>query len=688
MLGWAPGSLHAQQTPQDTAKADTLPRALLPPLVVSITRADRPLDRVPYSIHVLEGEELRRGRATLGLDEALAKVPGILVQNRYNFAQDQKVSIRGFGARSAFGVRGVRVLLDGIPQTLPDGQGQLTNIELGEIAKVELLTGASSALYGNAAGGVVSLTSITDRPHHVRPAVRAGIGSFGMLKWQGRVDAPLGAGSAHLTVSRTTMDGFREHSAIDLRHVGARIVRPLGERTELLVTYRLSDNPVAQNPGSLTRAEMDSAPAQASARNLAFGARKAVEQGQGGLRLRHRFPGGGALEVTGFGLRRWIDNPLSFAVIELLRWTYGTRAQASLPFSAGGVGGLLTAGLDAQWQRDRRTNRDPVDPVIVTLYQMDRVFELGPFLQAELELGRGAAVTAGMRYDRVRFAVEDSMSRLDATAPDRSGTRTLSAVSSSGGLTVSLAPSFVPYVSVATSFETPTTTELINRPDGAGGLNTDLEPQHATNFELGVRGRVGTVMEYSLALFDAQVTDELIPFESPTEPGRTVYRNAGSSTHRGLESRVALRSTLGVRLSAAHTYADYRFEKFEVEGDTLDGNRIPGVPRHYLHVSAEYGRAAGFWIAVDNTLSSSMYVDDRNTEEAMAEGWWTVTARAGWNGSIGRWRLAPFVSLLNLFDRRHAGSVVVNARFGRYYEPAPGRNVLVGAEIGAMSNGQ
>jgi iron complex outermembrane receptor protein len=343
---------------------------------------------------------------------------------------------------------------------------------------------------------------------------------------------------------------------------------------------------------------------------------------------------------------------------------------------------LVTLGVDAQWQRDQRRNRDPLRLTVV-LEQTDRVFEVGPFVQTRFGVGSRVTVTAGVRYDRVRFRVQDRLPLIDSTATDRSGRRVLSALSGSGGVAFRATEALVPYFSVGTSFETPTTTELINRPDGSGGLNLDLRPQRATNYEIGARGRVGAVLSYSVTAFRTDVRDELIPFESPVEPGRTVFRNAGSSTHRGVETGATVRPVPGLTARAVYTLADYRFDEFRVEGDTLDGNRIPGVPVHYLYLSARYESRGGFWGAIDNTYGAGAYVDDRNTEAAKADGWWVLTLRAGWEVTIDRWRVAPYVSVLNLTDRRYAGSVVVNARGGRYFEPAPGRNLVLGLEIGA-----
>src|SRR5438105_4182137 len=256
-------AVSAQQP--DTTKPYTLP-----PTTVSVTRAELPLTKVPLSIHSVARAEISRAKPTWGLDEALANVPGVFVANRYNFSQDQRISIRGFGARSAFAVRGIKILVDGIPQTLPDGQGQLTNLELGEVDHIEVLRGSSSALFGNASGGVISIWTNAQDVEAVHEDARFVAGRFDERsgrtwnKWQSTTGLRVGSGSAQLTVSRLDYNGARDHSAADFRMLNARMQLPLTTAWSLAVVADVGDDPKADNPGALTLAELsanrDSAP--------------------------------------------------------------------------------------------------------------------------------------------------------------------------------------------------------------------------------------------------------------------------------------------------------------------------------------------------------------------------------------------------------------------------------------------
>src|SRR5438876_8259682 len=268
--------------------SDTTKPYTLPPTTVSVTRTEVQLTKVPLSIHSIDRAQISRARPTWGLDEALANVPGVYVANRYNFSQDQRISIRGFGARSAFAVRGIKILVAGTPQTLPDGQGQLTNLELGEVDHIEVLRGSSSALFGNASGGVISIWTSPQATEQVREDARIVAGQFSARsgrtwnKWQTTTGARVGGGggSASITVSRLDYEGERDHSAADQRVLNARLPLPLADGWSLALVTDVGDNPRADNPGSLTLAELRTKPDQAPAVNLQRNAGKAVTQVQ------------------------------------------------------------------------------------------------------------------------------------------------------------------------------------------------------------------------------------------------------------------------------------------------------------------------------------------------------------------------------------------------------------------------
>ncbi|MEO7986949.1 MAG: TonB-dependent receptor plug domain-containing protein, partial [Gemmatimonadales bacterium] len=274
----------------DSARIDSTKVTILPDVNVTVTRTQERLGRVPYAVGVLGKQDLQRGQQTIGLDEALSNLPGVVVSNRYNFSLDQRISIRGFGSRSNFGVRGLKILLDGVPQTLPDGQSQLTNVEFGTIGRAEVLRGASSSLYGNASGGVISLESepAAQAAFATRVRVEGGTGKGSdddFYKWQSWSSARAGKASGTLSISKFRTDGYRQHSTADIRQLNAGVDYTFSGTTMGTLRFSAADNPTAENPGALTLAEYLANPDSAAANNILRRADKNVQQQQLSLAL-------------------------------------------------------------------------------------------------------------------------------------------------------------------------------------------------------------------------------------------------------------------------------------------------------------------------------------------------------------------------------------------------------------------
>jgi len=684
----------------DSARADSAKTTTLPEIRVTVTRTLEPLDRVPYAVGVLGKGDLQRGQPTIGLDEALSNLPGVVVTNRYNFSLDQRISIRGFGSRSNFGVRGLKILLDGVPQTLPDGQSQLTNVEFGTIGRAEVLRGASSSLYGNASGGVVSLQTEPAAPGPFATRIRAegGTGKQGeddFYKWQSWTSGRAGNASGTLSLSQFKTDGYREHSAAEIRQLNAGVDYAFSGTTIGTLRFSAADNPTAENPGALTRAEYLANPDSAAANNINRRADKDVQQQQLSLGAKHVDSGGNELAVTVFGVLRDLKNPLAapppsgpgptigtYIIID--RAVGGARVSGSRLLGSGARAPRLTAGADVQRMRDDRQNLRadrgvPSDSVLID--QREKVTEFGPFAQVLWSLDERLLLSGGARYDWVRFDVTDHHL---SDGVDNSGARTNSALSGSLGLSWSEGERFIPYANVSTSFETPTTTELVNQPNGAGGFNDQLKPQRAVNYEIGARGRPTARVSYSVALFLGRIKDAIV--QQQEVGGRAFFVNAGRTHNDGAEIGVTVTPVNRLTLSGAYTYARYRFADYKIvsgtEVDTLDGNRLPGVPEHFWRFGLRTVLPRGFYLDADHTISSSVAADDANTTFADAWGAGVTNARLGWGGDAGSVRLAPFLGVNNLWDRQYVGSVTLNGVGGRVIEPAPRRVVYVGMEIG------
>src|SRR5690242_20116506 len=652
----------------------------LEPVVVEVSRgARRPLLDLPFSVSVQTPDSGRPGQRHLSLDETLLLIPGLTVSNRNNPSQDPRVSIRGFGARSAFGVRGIRVLRDGIPLTLPDGQTPVDYLDLESVGRVEVMRGSASSLYGNAGGGVIDLRTSAPPPLPVAVTGRMWQGAFNSRRYVGKLDGETAGFGYQGNVARTESDGYRDYSRQRSTNGFARLSYD-DDNDAYGLEWLGVNTRIAQNPGALTRAQFEADPRSADPLSITKKARKAVTQSQVGITAR-RSAAFAELEGSAYVGTRHLDNPLTFGIVDLGRRISGGNVRATLPASVFGSDNRITVGSELQLQNDLRlnfTNCNNVPPLTaptptcpdinhergsVTLNQREKVSSIGSYVRDEIDLGDVFALTAGARADAVRFRVEDMF--ITATNPDDSGERLLHAVSPMAGILAHLSDSHSAYFNVSTAFETPTATELGNQPSGAGGINRDLKPQRSLTYELGLKGVSAIGLQYSTSLFATRVHDELIPFDVPSSAGRRFYRNAGRTSRRGIELGTSY-DLRALQLGAAYTYANYRFVDIAVGTAQYAGNKIPGIPAHTLQASATL-RTGLASLVTEVNLADKMFVDDPNSESA--PGYGVVNTRlvssALWRGSGAE----VVVGAQNVFDRKYISSVSVNASGGKFYEP-------------------
>jgi len=686
------GITHRLDAQQDTTPPRPRP-STLPPVQVTVTRdAARPTLDLPYAISRIVPDSGRPSLRHVSFDEMLLAIPGLAVANRSNPTQDPRISIRGFGARSAFGVRGVRVVRDGIPLTLPDGQTPIDYLDLESVGSIEVLRGSAGSLYGNAAGGVVEVRTADPPSDAIAGRVTGTGGSYGLKRWAGAAGGTAGAIQYQGDLSRTDQDGYRLYARQQSTSGTARAMLS-GGAGDLALTYTGYDTPTAENPGALTAAEMKSDPRQADPAQIRKATRKAVQQSQLGLTANRRSSSGVEWSAAAHFGWRGLDNPLTFAIVDVDRTTSGANARVTVPVRFLGLDHRVSAGMDAQFQDDERknfANCNFVPPLtqptaacpvvsrergVVQLDQRERVSGLGPFVRDEIAFSDRYRLTLGVRADYVQFRVGDHL--ITATNPDDSGERTLHAVSPLVGLVARVGALHSVYANLSTAFETPTATELANKPDGSAGINPTLDPQYATTFEAGVKGVAFGRLRYDAALFATRVRDELIPFEVPGGAGRRYFRNAGSTRRRGGE--LGLASALGATtIGASYSYSNFAFEDYTVGANDYGGNTIPGVPNQQLQGYVTYNWR-GWFGTVEGQTAGGMFMDDANT--LRAGGWEVANARIGGRVTVAGMALVPVFGVSNLFDRAYAGSIVVNAAAGRYFEPSPGRTVYAGMTI-------
>ncbi|MEO0616190.1 MAG: TonB-dependent receptor [Pseudomonadota bacterium] len=644
-------------------------------IVVEAARSDAPLARLPFAADVVEQDWIQDGRPLLGLDESLQRVPGLLMQNRYNYAQDLRISMRGFGARAAFGIRGIRIVVDGIPETLADGQGGIDGIDLGSARRVEVLRGGASAIYGNAGGGVILIES--ERGAEV-PELTFGLatGSDGYDRAAAKLRGTAGALDYLASASVLDYEGFRDHAEAENRQLNVRLGYDAGVNGDWVFSLHHTDQPTAQDPGGINRAQAEADPSSARDANVNQNAGEALEQTRFGVRHTRALAADGELTLRAYSLTREFDGLLPFTgggAIDLDRNYAGGGARYTRAIGPG----KIHAGFDYDRQDDDRARFDNLAGVRgpLTLDQNEQVTALGFYVQGELELSDDWLLTLGLRRDEVEFDVTDRF----LTDGDDSGSRNFDAVSPVAGITWLAGDALTLYANTSRSFESPTTTELAN-PSAAGGFNPDLEPQFAQHYEVGARLTPADGQQFTAAVFRIDLEDELIPFELAAFPGRDFFANAGESERTGLELAWQGRFGKGWQANAAYTWSDFEFTDFtNDDGEVFDGNTVPGTAEHVVFAGVEYRADAGWFAAAEATHTSAITLNNANTEEADA--YTLVTLRAGTAWQRGGWRFAPYASVTNLLDEDYTANARINAFGGRFFEPGPGRSFYLGVNI-------
>ncbi|WP_425584055.1 TonB-dependent receptor family protein [Variovorax defluvii] len=677
---------------------DASPIPALREVTVSTPRGElRPFE-VPGSVDRVEGSEMREARLQVNLSESLGPVPGLQVQNRQNYAQDLQLSIRGFGARSTFGVRGVRLYVDGIPATLPDGQGQTSNIDIGSADRVEILRGPFSALYGNSSGGVVQVFTEQGEGQPTLGFSVAG-GSFGTWRVGSKLTGASGAVDYTLSASRFHTDGWRAHSAADREIQNGRLGLRLDDGSKLSLVFN-SVHLFAQDPLGLS-AEQYALNPRGAELAAQFDTRKTVDQQQLGLTYERSIDARNTLRLMVYGGQR---STVQYQSIP-------PAAQAN-PLHAGGVIDLARdyGGLDLRWSARLALADRPFDLVTGLAYdslrerrrgfenfygstaapralgvqgrlrrdERNEVRNLDPYVQGSWRFADRWTLEAGVRRSAVRFSSHDRY--IVGPNRDDSGSARYRKTLPVASLRFQATRDLALYASAGRGFETPTLNELSYRADGIGGLNFGLQPSVNTSVEVGAKARVAGGL-LTAALFQTRTRDEIVT--NTNIGGRATFQNAGRTRRDGFELSWQHETAGYWRTQLAYTWLDARYRDTFCAplpcsaGSTVPaGNRIPGIAEHAFYASYGWVPPEGWRAGAELRALSRIAANDRNN--ARAPGYAVASLYAGYVRRWERWDFNAFVRVDNLFDRRYVGSVIVNEGNARYFEPALGRNWTLG----------
>lgn len=665
---------------QETATA-------LSPVVVTGSRVETSSFDLPYSVDSVSlGADSNAG-LRVNVSEVMNAVPGVVVQNRQNYAQDLQISVRGFGARAAFGVRGVKLIADGIPASNPDGQGQAATFNLDTADRIEVLRGPMATVYGNHAGGVIQLFS---REGEGAPRVSAGVfgGDHGTLKIGIGAEGEKNGVGYVLDASHFETDGERRYSAAERDQAYAKLTFRPDEDSKLNLIFSSLRQPETEDPLGLTWATWKRDETAVEDIALQYRTRKEIDHVQGGATYERRF-GSDRLQLQAYAGERSVvqyqsipksaQTPITHAggVIDFDREFYGLGARWIADREIGPGRLTLTAGIDYdRAEDDRQGYQNFIGNVLgvkgaLRRDEIDTVTSTDPYVQAVWRQG-DFDWTLGLRHSEVEFDVDDKF--IVGANRDDSGSVSYSQTSPAVGVLWRLTPLLNLYASYGKGFETPTLNELSY--SASGGFNFDLKPARSRQAEIGLKAYVGEHTRVNAAVFQIRTDDEIVV--ASASGGRTSYTNAGTTLRRGLE--LSAETSFTPTLSARGALTVMRAVYDETTATVEDGKRIPGIPAVTAYAELAWKPMAGLTTAVETIHRSKVYVDDANADH-VAPAYTLVNLRLAAEQKSGPWTFSELLRLDNLFDREHIASVIVGDRNGRYYEPGPGRSLYGGVRV-------
>jgi iron complex outermembrane recepter protein len=707
----------AQSVPSG-ATTSTPQTTQLPAITINVTRTDGKNFETPASLDVVDRKQIEDAKWQVNLSEVLGPVPGLVVNNRGNYAQDLQISSRGFGARTAFGVRGIRIYVDGIPGNSPDGQGQVSHIDLGSAQQIEVLRGPFSSIYGNSSGGVINVTTQEGGPDTVATTSLSG-GSSSSYRLAQKISGATGAFNYVLDVSRFTTDGWRDHSAAQKDNINARLGFKISPDTKAVVVINRVNLPDAQDAQGVTLAGL-STPRSVPAAVLTFDTRKSTQQTQAGVDIEHRLNAEHVLKLAGYRGQREVTQYQSITlgaqsapssaggVVDFERDYHGAEARWTFKRLLSNGPLLLHAGLTADRLKEQRKGFEnfvpntAVNPDPLCVNGTIRLFTCGvkgklrrdednalqssdQYVQGQWWPAADVSLHAGVRRSSIKLQSQDKY--IVTGNADDSGSVKYSGTTPMLGVLYNFNDRVNLYASWGKGFDAPTLNEIAYNPDSTKtGLNLALKPARSQQWELGTKIQLPDQVRLQAAVFSAKTQDEIVVLSN--NGGRSRFQNAGGTRRDGLELSFQKQFAQGWKTQWAYTYLRATYsDTFKAcfattctgaQGVTVPaGNLIPGVPRQTLFADLAWSSTGGAVQAgLEWRATGKVAANDLNTE--FAPGYNTLAAQLSFNQKLGNWDMREFVRVDNLTSKSYVGSVIVNQASAQYYEPAPTRAWLLG----------
>ena len=639
-------------------------------VIVNSSKIPSRLSDIPLSVNVLDTALNVNILQQNSLKEYINRIPGVFTLNANNFAQDLRISIRGFGARSAFGIRGIKLIVDGIPETTPDGQGQLDNLNLGIIERVEVIRGPSASLYGNASGGVIKINSISNFENNF-VNLKSTYGSYGMQNYQGSFGLKRLNSEALVHLNKISSNGYRDRSGIEQTNFLSRLRLNTKSIGVFSGSLSYTDSPYAGDPGGLTDQERNNNRSQARARNIDYDTYESINHFKSSLQWELKNSEKISWNASTFYSKRNFYGKLPFefgGIVDLDRDFWGGNFNFKLSSINEKVSNTLLLGLDLGFQKDRRKRFKNIKGVQgeITLNQIES-FENRSFYLIDHLKYKKALITVGLRWDNNTLATDKTDYSIE-----------LYKLNPSIGINMSVSKNKNIWVSFSSSFETPTLSELSSNPYGDSGLNPQLIAQKALNFEFGYRSKMKNKY-FEMVAFYIPTDDEITPYEIEQFPGRTFYRNAGKTSRKGIEIIFNHNISKKINFDNSYTFSDFKFREFTSGGNNLNDNYLPGIPKNIFNSNISYKTENGLIFLTEFIYNDKIYSSNNN--DVFEKPYWLSNFKISKkiNNKNLFWDI--YFGLNNIFNTYYSDNIRLNAFGGRFFEPAPLRNFYLGLNL-------
>ena len=686
----------------------------LKPVVVS-ARAENSILNIPYAIDISDSTQIQNNIRGLSLNEVLDQVPGLIISNRNNPSMGDRITMRGIGSRASFGVRGIKIIYDGIPLTFADGQSELNNLDFSSIGSIEVLRGPASTLYGNAAGGVININSQkpSGKTILINPSFTAG--SFGLRNYNIKASGTLDKFTYLLSLNKLLYSGFREHSSANSTSMNSILSYDISKKVRIKTIVNYFNSPYLLNPSSLTKEDALNSPEFARSYIVSQGAGEKASEGNYGITINSIFTNDFKNTTTVYFIKRSLLNPIPGTIIDLNRNAGGFRTffEKKLPEIFLQTNLNLSGGFDFEFQSDLRkeyankgllnTNISPEDIFnnlqygSALLNQREKVTGAAPFVSASLVLNKKIEFQAGLRYDNYNFKVNDYL----LSDGNNSGERRMSNLSPMAGVIFLPQPYMKIYANYATSFQTPTTNELSNNPSGSGGFNPSLEPEKIKSYEIGAWGILNQYkLNFETAFFIMEFNNMLISYQSQIPGSEAIfYKNAGIAENMGGEIKLTWNPINDISATASYTAMHFIFKDYltgftdnsgNYDYKQLKGNYVPGIPRNYFAVELKYNSPFDLSFSLKADWYDKYFTNDFNgpvpgsnspPANYINNNYLKLDLILNYNFKIEDYDLNFTAGINNILDKRYNASIVPNAAADRFFEPSAGRNIYVKAGI-------